>query len=52
LAAFQLGTLDHPLRAASTARAAIYLDPKSILNQALFLQARARARELATRPRK
>ena len=51
LAAFQLGTLDQPLKAAATVRAAIFLDPKSVQNQALFLQARARARELAARPR-
>jgi predicted Zn-dependent protease len=51
LAAFQLGTLDQPLKAAATVRAAIFLDPKSAQNQALFLQARARARELAGRPR-
>jgi O-Antigen ligase len=51
LAAFQLGTLDQPLKAAATVRAAIFLDPKSALNQALFLQAKARARELAARSR-
>lgn len=51
LAAFQLGTLDQPEKAAATVRAAIFLDPRSAENQALFLQARARARELAARPR-
>jgi hypothetical protein len=51
LAAFQLGTLDQPVRAAATVRAAIYLDPKNAQNQALFLQAKARARELAARAR-
>jgi O-Antigen ligase len=52
LAAFQLGTVDHPVQAAATIRAAIFLDPKSVPNQSLFLQARARARELAARARK
>jgi hypothetical protein len=51
LAAFQLGTLDRPLKAAATVRAAIFLDPKSSLYQSLFLQAKARGRELAARPR-
>jgi hypothetical protein len=51
LAAFQLGTLDHPAQAAATVRGAIFLDPKSVQNQALFLQARARVRELARRSR-
>jgi predicted Zn-dependent protease len=49
LAAFQLGTLDQPVKAAATVGAAIFLDPKSAQNQALFLQAKARARELPAR---
>jgi O-Antigen ligase len=52
LASFQLGTLDHPIQAGATIRAAIFLDPKSAQYQSLFLLARARARELASRPRK
>jgi tetratricopeptide (TPR) repeat protein len=52
LAAFQLGTRDHPVQAAATVRAAIFLDPKSELYQDLFLLARRHARELAARPRK
>jgi hypothetical protein len=52
LAAFQLGTRDHPVQAATTVRAAIFLDPKSELYQDLFLLARRHARELAARPRK
>jgi hypothetical protein len=52
LAAFQLGTLDQPSKAGATVRAAIYLDPKNAKYQSLFLLARARARELAARPRK
>ncbi len=52
LAAFQLGTLDHPVQAAATVRAAIFLDPKGQLNRQLYLEAVARARELlrAKRP--
>jgi hypothetical protein len=49
LAAFQLGTLDHPLEAAATVQGAIFLDPLSQPNRVLFLEARARARELAAR---
>jgi tetratricopeptide (TPR) repeat protein len=51
LAAFQLGTLDQPTKAAATVQAAIYLDPKSAPDQALYLQAKARARELAASSR-
>ena len=51
LAAFQLGTLDEPRKAAATVQAAIYLDPRGAQNQALFLQARARTRELTARQR-
>ena len=50
LAAFQLGTLDHPNEAAATVRGAIFLDPLSQPNRLLYLQAKARARELAARP--
>jgi hypothetical protein len=46
LAAFQLGTLDHPNEAAATVQGAIFLDPQSQSNRVLYLQARARAREL------
>ena len=46
LAAFQLGTLDHPVEAAATARAAIFLDPKGQISRQLYLEAVARAREL------
>jgi tetratricopeptide (TPR) repeat protein len=46
LAAFQLGTLDHPVEAAATVRAALFLDPKSQVNRQLYVEARARAREL------
>ena len=49
LAAFQLGTLDHPREAAETVQGAIYLDPHSQGNRMLYLQAKARARELAPR---
>jgi O-Antigen ligase len=49
LAAFQLGTLDQPVKATATVRAALYLDPKDEPSRALFLQARRRARELAAR---
>jgi hypothetical protein len=52
LAAFQLGTLDHPVQAATTVRAAIFLDPKSELYQDLFLLARRHARELAAGAKK
>jgi len=48
LAAFQLGTLDHPREAAETVQGAIFLDPMSVANRVLYLQARARERELAT----
>ena len=47
LAAFQLGTLDQPAKAAATIQGAIFLDPRSVPNRVLFLQARARERELA-----
>ncbi len=50
LAAFQLGTLDRPNEAAATVRGAIFLDPLSQPNRLLYLQAKARARELAARP--
>jgi hypothetical protein len=46
LAAFQLGTLDHPREAAATVQGAIYLDPRSPSYRMFYLQARARAREL------
>jgi hypothetical protein len=45
LAAFQLGTLDHPEQAAATIRGAIFLDPLSPTNRTFYLAARARARE-------
>ncbi|HVD58064.1 MAG TPA: O-antigen ligase family protein [Thermoleophilaceae bacterium] len=47
LAAFQLGTLDRPLRAAQTIQGALYLDPLSTPARQLFLDARARARAKA-----
>jgi hypothetical protein len=47
LAAFQLGTLDRPLRAAQTVQGALYLDPLSVPARQLFLDARARARTKA-----
>jgi tetratricopeptide (TPR) repeat protein len=47
LAAFQLGTLDRPLRAAQTIQGALYLDPLSTPARQLFLDARARARSKA-----
>ena len=47
LAAFQLGTLDHPLEAADTVQGAIFLDPYSQTYRVLYLEARGRARELA-----
>jgi hypothetical protein len=46
LAAFQLGTLDHPVEAAATVRAALFLDPKGQVNRQLYVEARGRAREL------
>ncbi len=46
LAAFQLGTLDDPTQALETLRGALYLDPHSRFAQQLFLEARAREREL------
>jgi Flp pilus assembly protein TadD len=49
LAAFQLGTLDRPTEAATTVQGAIFLDPHSQPVRVLFLQARARARELEER---
>jgi tetratricopeptide (TPR) repeat protein len=49
LAAFQLGTLDRPRDAAATVQGAIFLDPRSQPARVLFLQARARARELEQR---
>jgi hypothetical protein len=45
LAAFQLGTLDQPAKAAQTVRGALYLDPHSVPARQLFLDARASARE-------
>ncbi|HZC14666.1 MAG TPA: O-antigen ligase family protein, partial [Thermoleophilaceae bacterium] len=48
LAAFQLGTLDRPDLALETLRGALYLDRFSKPAQALFLESRARQRELAT----
>jgi O-Antigen ligase len=48
LAAFQLGTLDRPDQALETLRGVLYLDPFSKPGQALFLEARARQRELET----
>jgi MFS family permease len=48
LAAFQLGTLDRPDQALETLRGVLYLDPFSKPAQALFLEARARQRELQT----
>lgn len=47
LAAFQLGTLDQPEQAVETVRGALYLDPHSRAAQQLFLDARARQRELS-----
>jgi O-Antigen ligase/Tetratricopeptide repeat len=49
LAAFQLGTLDHPREAVKTVQGAIFLDPRSVLYRALYLQAASRSRELAAR---
>jgi hypothetical protein len=51
LAAFQLGTLDHPREAAETVQGAIFLDPHSQASRVLYLQARARERELAAASR-
>jgi O-Antigen ligase len=48
LAAFQLGTLDRPELALETLQGVLYLDRFSKPAQALFLEARARQRELAT----
>ena len=45
LAAFQLGTLDHPREAAETVQGAIFLDPQSQASRLLYLEARARERE-------
>jgi hypothetical protein len=45
LAAFQLGTLDEPAKAAETIRGALYLDPHSASARQLFLEARASERE-------
>ena len=44
LAAFQLGTLDQPVKAARTIQGTLYLDPLSAPGRQLFLDARARAR--------
>ena len=44
LAAFQLGTLDRPVKAAQTIQGALYLDPLSVTARQLFLEARARSR--------
>jgi len=46
LAAFQLGTLDAPETAIKTIRGALYLDPHSGPASQLFLNARARLREI------
>jgi hypothetical protein len=48
LAAFELGTLDRPDLTLEALRGALYLDPFSKAARALFLQARARQRELET----
>jgi O-Antigen ligase len=48
LAAFELGTLDRPDLTLETLRGALYLDPFSKPARALFLEARARERELGT----
>jgi tetratricopeptide (TPR) repeat protein len=47
LALFQLGTLDQPRQAAATVGGAIFLDPLSVSARALYLAAKARAREQA-----
>ncbi len=44
LAAFQLGTLDQPVKAARTIQGTLYLDPLSVPGRQLFLDARARNR--------
>ncbi|MEA2417813.1 MAG: hypothetical protein QOE60_19 [Thermoleophilaceae bacterium] len=46
LAAFQLGTLDHPVEAGHTIQGALFLDPLAQQYRVLYLEARARAREL------
>lgn len=48
LTAFQLGTLDRPDQALETVRGALYLDPFSVTARGLFLESRARLRELQT----
>jgi O-Antigen ligase len=48
LAAFQLGTEDQPAAALETIQGALYLDPFWNSARTLFLEARARERELAT----
>jgi O-Antigen ligase len=48
LAAFQLGTRDRPAAALETLQGALYLDPFWNSARALFLEARARQRELET----
>jgi O-Antigen ligase len=45
LAAFQLGTLNEPAKAAETIRGALYLDPRSFPIRQVFFDARASARE-------
>jgi tetratricopeptide (TPR) repeat protein len=48
LAAFQLGTLDRPDQTLETIQGALYLDPFWSSARTLFLEARARQRELET----
>jgi O-Antigen ligase len=48
LAAFQLGTQDQPAAALETLQGALYLDPFWNTARTLFLEARARQRELET----
>jgi O-antigen ligase len=48
LAAFQLGTQDEPAAALETLKGALYLDPFWSTARTLFLEARARQRELET----
>ncbi len=48
LAAFQLGTQDQPAAALDTLQGALYLDPFWNTARTLFLEARARLRELET----
>jgi hypothetical protein len=48
LAAFQLGTLNRPDEALQTLQGAVYLDPFWNTARTLFLEARARQRELET----